>query len=110
MYEFTKEHYRRAFPSPLPYERGLYNFGFDPMRSGERFYKDLDAPGLARLFAEFERLYDSNYQAYHWLYHTGYGNMVYTMLKDVLERDHGSEFLSDHIIRAIEQARKELKN
>lgn len=82
-----RREYDFYFPTPLPYERSLYNMGVDPRRSGERFYKNLDAEGLAREFAKFEDLYDSNYQAYHWLYHTGYGSMLFNMLMDVIEKN-----------------------
>jgi hypothetical protein len=105
---YDATYYRHAFPAPLPYERGLYNLGFNPFHCGERHYKALDAAGLAKLFAEFEKLYDSNYQAYMWLYHTGYGKKVYDTLRDVLERDHGGANLLDRVCDAIVTAKNSL--
>lgn len=83
----SKRDYELDYPTPLPYERSLYNMGFDPRKTGERFYKNLDAEGIAEEFVKFEDLYDSNYQAYHWLYHTGYGFMLFRMLMDAIEKE-----------------------
>jgi hypothetical protein len=83
----TKRDYELDYPTPLPYERSLYNMGFDPRGTGERYYKNLDVEGLAAEFCKFEDLYDSNYQAYHWLWHTGYGEMLFRMLMDAIKKE-----------------------
>lgn len=106
MYSPDATYYRFAFQTPAPGERGLYCLGHNPLLTGGRHVKPLDAEGLARLWVEFERLYDTNYQAYNWLWYTGYGAKVYDTLRDVLERDHGPDHLDELIIRFIMEVRR----
>jgi hypothetical protein len=89
--EWTKRDYDRKFPHPLSYERALYCLGMNPLKSSEPFYKNLDIDGLAREFCKFEDLYDSNYQAYHWLFHTGYGDRIFNTIRDLVLKQGYSE-------------------
>ena len=56
----------------------IFNFG--TRKSFGTEYKPFDVEGLALEFAKFEQLYDTNRQAYDWLYDTGYGEKIWTEL------------------------------
>lgn len=109
MKERTKWDYDFDYITPMPYERSLFNMGIDPRRSGERFYKDLNSEGLAEEFVKFEDLYDSNYQAYHWLWHTGYGEMLYRMLMDAIEKEGFEHTAGYSLNQAAENAIKHVR-
>lgn len=85
--ERTKRDYDFLYgESPRNGERALYNLGQDPRAIMRGLYKDLDVDGLALEFVKFEDLYDTNYQAYAWLYDTGYGLVIFRMIMDLLEK------------------------
>ena len=74
----------------------IFNFG--TRKSFGTEYKPFDVEGLALEFAKFEQLYDTNRQAYDWLYHTGYGRKLWDeLIKLVGTYDAATE--------AIEKAR-----
>jgi hypothetical protein len=79
----TKRDYDHRF-GYVPYgaPRAIFNLGIPPAFATE--YKNLAFDGLAKEFVAFEKLYDTNPQAYEWLYNTGYGEKLYAMMKDIL--------------------------
>jgi len=108
--EFTKRDYDHLYgETPRPGERAIYNLGFSPREFGNRGYKNLDIEGIALEFAKFEMLYDSNYQQYHWLYSTGYGQMLYDILLDLITRDFPHEVTPHQTAsKFIREARKKM--
>ena len=74
----------------------IFDLGIEPeaYRSQGDRHKPMDVEGLALEFAKFEALYDNgNRQAYIWLYHTGYGEKLWTELV-TLSGDYDSAWIA----------------
>lgn len=95
---------------PRTGERAIFNMGIPPS-SFVTQYKKLELDGMAKEFIAFEMLYDTNPQAYDWLYSTRYGVTLFRMMCDLVE-GHGlsTEAANVVVYDALVEARNEYEH